>query len=123
MIMINSLKTFANFFMTTISLMTAFGVFMHDGRIDKAALTSVRYYEKPVLLSQSTVGARFRDFVATDAHTHPDHNAAKNSLMSSFSYQSPSIPPRESQHRRHLMQLMEPRGRHAFDNTNLPILA
>jgi len=121
--MLHYLKSFANLFMTSISLVTAFGVFLHDGRVDKATLTAVRYYDKPVMISPSAMGARFRDFVATDAHTHPDHNAAKRSLMSSFSYQSPSIPPRESRHRKHLMQLIEPRGRHAFDNVNLPILA
>lgn len=121
--MIDALKTTLNLFMTTISLMTAFGVFLHDGRVDKATLTAARYYDKPILITPNAVGARFRDFVATDAHTHPNHNAAKNSLMSSFSYQSPSIPPRESQHRKHLLQNIEPRGRHAFDNMNLPILA
>ena len=107
--------------MTLVTLMTAFGVFMHDGRVDKATLTAVRYYDKPVLLSAHGTGARFRDFVATDAHTHPDHNAARNSLFSSFAYQSPSIPPRDAQGRRHFRS--EPRGRHAFDNVTLPLIA
>ena len=120
--MIKILKTFANLFMTAVSLMTALGVFMHDGRVDKATLTAARYYNEPVVIAVNEVGARFRDFIATDAHTHPDRNAARANLFSSFAYQSPSIPPRESQHRKHLMQNIEPRGRHAFDNVNLPVL-
>lgn len=107
--------------MTSISLITALGVFMHDGRVDKATLTAFRIYERPSLVTGSGM-TQFKDFISTDAHTHPDHNAAK-SLFASFNYQSPSIPPREKkQLRRHLMQNFIPQGRHAFDNANLPIL-
>ena len=120
--MIQTINTIANYFMTAITLMTAFGVFLHDGRVDKATLTAAKYYDKPLVIRPVDVGGRFKDFVATDAHSHPDHNAAKSSLMSSFMYQSPSVPPRDGHNRRSLVQLLELRGRHAFDNANLPII-
>lgn len=119
--MIHHLKQIAHFIMTSVSLITAFGVFMHDGRVDKATLTAFRIYERPTLVATSGL-TQFKDFISTDAHTHPDHNTAR-SLFASFNYQSPSVPPREkSQLRRHLLQNFEPQGRHAFDNSNLPIL-
>ena len=117
-----NLKTIANHFMTTISLITALGVFTHDGRVDKAATTAlsssaVKYGSPAVRPLQ----ARMSDFASSDAHTHPDHNAANRALMSSFFYQSPSIAPRRKSHRKELARATaEPR--HAFDNANLPVL-
>ena len=67
--------------------------------------------------------ARMSDFASSDAHTHPDHNAANRALMSSFFYQSPSIAPRRRSHHKDLKRMLETPPRHAFDNTNLPILA
>ena len=67
--------------------------------------------------------ARMSDFASSDAHTHPDHNAANRALMSSFFYQSPSIAPRRKSHHKDLKRMLETPPRHAFDNTNLPILA
>lgn len=107
--------------MTFISLLTAFGVFMHDGRVDRAAVTAV---SKP---SQGTVtpgliAVRFKSFLDTDAHTHPDHNTARAAYFRSFKYQSPSVPPRREQQHKHVLSELETGGRHAFDNTNLPVL-
>lgn len=121
--MIQKFNTLANYFMTSIALLTAFGVFLHDGRIDKATLTAAKFYDEPLVIRPADVGWRFKDFVATDAHTHPDHNAARSALMSSFKYQSPSIPPRDAHNRRTVMQLAGLRGRHAFDNASLPIIS
>ena len=108
--------------MTFISLITAFGVFMHDGRVDRAAITAV---SKPVqgTITPGIIAVRFKNFLDTDAHTHPDHNAANRALMSSFFYQSPSIAPRRKSHHKDLKRMLETPPRHAFDNTNLPILA
>jgi hypothetical protein len=66
---------------------------------------------------------RFRSFVDTDAHTHPDHNAAKASLLNNFAYQSPSVPPRNQEQKRQLSQELRARGHHAFDNALLPVIA
>ena len=119
-----NLKSIANHFMTTISLITALGVFTHDGRVDKAATTAlsssaVKYGSPAVRPLQ----ARMSDFASSNAHTHPDHNAANRALMSSFFYQSPSIAPRRRSHHKELKRMLENPPRHAFDNTNLPILA
>ena len=107
--------------MTFISLITAFGVFMHDGRVDRAAITAV---SKPVqgTITPGIIAVRFKNFLDTDAHTHPDHNTAKSAYFKSFKYQSPSIPPRREQEHKHVLSDIENGGRHAFDNANLPIL-
>lgn len=118
-----NLKTIANHFMTTISLITALGVFTHDGRVDKAATTALTSSAMYGSLTVRPLQARMSDFASSDAHTHPDHNAANRALMSSFFYQSPSIAPRRKSHHKDLKRMLETPPRHAFDNTNLPILA
>ena len=107
--------------MTFLALLAAFGVFMHDGRVDRAAATAIN---KPIQIKfeDIAIGERVRTFMDGDAHTHPDHNAARASLLNSFQYQSPSIPPRNQEQKKHLMQECQPRGHHAFDNYNLPIV-
>lgn len=107
--------------MTALSLLTAFGVFMHDGRVDKATTTAVGTSGITVYAAGATIQAKFADFVATDAHTHPDHNTGRSLLNSTFAYQSPSIMPRRDSHHKQLKLFLES-GRHAFDNTNLPVL-
>lgn len=115
----------ANGMLAVVSLVTATGVFMHDGRVDKAAMTALQVsnYSNYSMANamDGTQTDKWSAFLSTDAHTHPDHNAAR-SLLHGFSHQSPSIPPREQEQKRHLMQRYEPRGRHAFDNYNLPIV-
>lgn len=109
-----------NSFIAIVSLFTATGVFMHDSRVDKAAMTALDAGKQANYKFVAT-STKFKDFVATDAHTHPDHNAAK-SLLNSFARQSPSTPPRDQEQKKHMMQRVEPRGRHAFDNYNLPVI-
>lgn len=114
-------KRIFNHLMAIVSLLTAFGVFMHDGRVDRAIVARL---ERPFegIYSAKTVVNAIKKFIATDAHTHPDHNAARSALMNSFAYQSPAIPPRKED--RHRLQLEDDLGgRHAFDNTNLPIIS
>lgn len=106
--------------MTVLSLITALGVFMHDGRVDRAAVAAL-HRPFDTIVSSHELADRVRSFVETDAHTHPDHNAAKSSLINSFAYQSPSVPPRKDRHHR-LAEAGMGGGRHAFDNANLPII-
>lgn len=116
----STIRTFAHYLMTTISLVTALGVFTHDSRVDKAATTALSQPVVTNYVATHSVLARYTDFMSSDAHTHPDHNTGK-SLLSSFFYQSPSVAPRRKSHRKELARLTaEPR--HAFDNANLPIL-
>lgn len=105
--------------LTVVSILTALGVFMHDGRVDRAVIAR---FERPFegIYSAKGAVAAIKKFAATDAHTHPDHNAAR-SLINSFVYQSPAVPPRkEDRNRLELDNELE--GRHAFDNVTLPIL-
>lgn len=117
------IQNVANWFMTSISLLTAMGVFMHDGRVDKAAMTAM---EKPFsanYVKDVNYMQRVADFVKTDSHTHPDHSAAQNLLGSTFAYKSPSVPPRNREERKNRLQIPEDVGRHAFDDVHMPILA
>ncbi len=94
---------------------------MHDGRVDKAAVAALKNEPTMSMTHQLLTVDRLAEFIKTDAHTHADHNAARQ-LMNGFSYQSPSIPPRSQEQKRHMLQRFEPRGRHAFDNYNLPVI-
>jgi hypothetical protein len=116
------MKHLSQFFqqvMTTVGLITAFGVFMHDGRVDKAYTTSLEPASSPLVLV--SVSTQMKKFIDADTHTHPDHNTGRY-LMNSFTYQSPSVPPRKEHVNKLSLRLLELGGRHAFDNTNLPLL-
>ncbi len=95
--------------MTTVSLLTAFGVFLHDGHLDKV----VTSYDSPV------DGAH----IARSGHTHTDYNASNSLLNNSFSYQSPSVPPKNRSERKHRLEFPTDFSRHAFDDELLPVLA
>ena len=117
----NTVQYITHSLMTALSIVTAFGVFLHDGRVDRAATVSL-YRPSDAARSSDELTLRMRSFTETDAHTHPDHNAAKSSLLNSFAYQSPSVPPRRDTHHKHILKQIEIGGRHAFDNANLPVL-
>jgi hypothetical protein len=112
-----------NTIMTSVSMLTALGVFLHDGRVDKAAST---VFNRSIVIysnSDAPMIQRYRSFIDTDAHTHPDHNAARSSLLNNFAYQSPSVPPNSRDQRKHHLEDLRARGHHAFDNNTLPIIA
>lgn len=97
-----------------LSLLTAAGIFLHDARIDKAAYVSREYAYKHKIASVADLG------ILSDSHIHPERAIR---TLNGLTYQSPSIHPREDKTKRYLLQNSEPRGRHAFDNYYLPIVA
>ena len=117
------IQSIANWFMTSISLLTAMGVFMHDGRVDKAAMTAMDNPFSAKYLQDTTFVQKLSNFTHTDAHTHPDHSAAQSLLSGAFGYKSPSVPPRNREERKNRLQIPEDVGRHAFDDVHMPILA
>ena len=98
-----------------LSLLTATGVFIHDARIDRAAVvpSTVSSKKAAAKVTLSELGLSGGD------HTHPEHTSR---TLSGFTYKTPNYPPREMRIKRYLMQNVEPRGRHAFDNHHLPFL-
>ena len=116
-----NIKTIANNFVAAISLITALGVFTHDGRIDRAATVAISSIVSLGYAPLGTHSSRFSDFVSTDAHTHPDHSAANRSIISNFFNQAPSIAPKRKSYRKDLNNETSP-PRHAFDNSSLPVL-
>lgn len=109
------MRKFINITLATLSLLTATGVFIHDGRIDRAT-SALRPYamRKSVDSGTSDLG------LSGNPHIHPERMGR---TLKGFAYQSPSVPPRESRSKRYMMQNYEPRGRHAFDNYCLPLVS
>lgn len=109
------MKTLIHSLAILTTLLTATGVFVHDARIDK--ITS----SKPLAAHSAPRQSKWTtsDLGLVEPHTHPEK---ANNTLSGFSYQTPTYPPREQKLKKYLMQNIEPRGRHAFDNYNLPIV-
>lgn len=108
------IQTITNWFMTILSLTTAIGVFMHDGRVDKATATALR---------DSVVYATDGALVThgSDPHAHSNFNVS-TTLLHSFAYQSPSVPPRDRHERKHRLSLNIDLSRHAFDDELMPVV-
>lgn len=116
-----ALLTLANKIIISVSILTALGVFIHDVRVDYVVIAALSH-PRVVASSQDETAQLTRGFMEADTHTHPDRNAAKGALMSSFTYQSPSVPPRRETHHKHVLRQIELGGRHLFDNANLPVV-
>lgn len=95
------------------SLLTLSGVFLHDTRLDKATVllatpVQAQYTSPPKAMLQG------------DAHTHVERSSFSQA-MHIYQTSTPGVQPR-SDERRHLMQRNVPKGHHAFDNYNLPLV-
>ena len=104
------IQTITKWLMTIFSILTAFGVFMHDGHLDKAAMTS---------FGTSIDAAQ----IGKSGHTHADYNGVHYLLTHSFAYKSPSAPPKSRSDRKRRLTLPPEFGRHAFDDILMPVLA
>ena len=116
------MQTIINYFVVLLTLCTATGVLIHDIRLDTAAYVSLskRTASKQTAKSPTNPGTDAGVSMTGDPHTHP-HNSAKT--LKGFAYKNPAYPPRENRMKKFLQQNHEPRGRHAFDNYHLPIVA
>lgn len=111
--------------MTITSVLTSLSITFHDAHAEQCVaaaathLTAVQSYAElesdghPRATSTSTL---------TSQHTHADYNPLSQTLSNTFSYQSPSVAPKRDSHHKQLLRTLEIGGRHAFDNSNLPIL-
>lgn len=104
-----TLLTFSSIFL---SLSTASGILIHDGHINQIG-------DSGHIQQVHDASAQARTDITYEAHPHPEH---QGSTLNGFSYSSPSYPPRESKYKKFLLQNAVPRGRHAFDNSFLPLL-
>lgn len=117
------MNTIINAIAVFISLFTATGVFVHEARVDRVTATSAAIRTgalKKAPVKTNPNAAPSDANISADPHIHPDHGAR---TLRGFSYKSPTAPPRAQKMKRYLMQNIEPRGRHAFDNYNLPLVA
>ncbi|MGB2787043.1 MAG: hypothetical protein WBB94_01525 [Candidatus Saccharimonadaceae bacterium] len=117
------MKRLLHIFVSTVSLFTATGLFMHEMHVDQALSTfEYRTYSRVSLTSLLTSMQLQPGKVELDMHTHVDHNPANSLLSLNNMISTPSIIPR-SDYRRHMLQNEEPKGRHAFDNIYLPLIS
>jgi hypothetical protein len=98
-----------------LSLVTAGSVFVHDTRIDKAAMAATSL-PLPTAYEESSASR----LLSGEAHTHVERVTVSQAVRD-FSSGSPRIQPRNDD-KKHLMQSRVARGHHAFDNYNLPIV-
>lgn len=95
------------------SLLTLSGVFLHDTRLDKATLLAATPIEAQYASPSKAI-------LQGDAHTHVERNSFSQA-MRIYQTSTPGVQPRNDE-RRHLMQRNVPKGHHAFDNYNLPLV-
>ena len=103
------IQTITKWLMTIISIMIVFGVFVHDGYLDKVVMIG---FDAPVDATHLGKGG----------HTHADYNGVHHLLTHSFAYKSPSAPPKSRSDRKRRLTLPPEFGRHAFDDVLMPIL-
>lgn len=114
------MQQFIKSFTVFISLFTATGVFIHDGRIDRSLTTGTQPVQS-VHAKKAPVKNPVPDS-GPDPHTHPTHASAGLKAFGQKTNPNQSYPPREQKMKKYLQQNIEPRGRHAFDNYNLPVV-
>ena len=111
--------TITAFATAAISVITSFGVAVHDTHVDQLLSRSG---SRPAIVTYREPDDQTPKPLGSGQHTHVDYNPLSHALSHTFAYQSPSIAPgREARHKQMLRQI-EAVGRHAFDNDNLPVL-
>jgi hypothetical protein len=111
---------FSNIINTTallISLVTASSVFLHDTRLDKAAIAAVSTPADVTAMYQEQ-GSKLLH--ASDAHTHVER-VSLSQTVKDLSSGNPRVQPR-NEDKKYMMQSRVRKGHHAFDNYNLPIV-
>lgn len=108
------LTNFFNSLILLTSLITAGSVFVHDTRIDRAAMAATSL---PLPTYDESNASKL---LSGDAHTHVER-VSVGQAVKDFSGGTPRIQPRNDD-KKHLMQKRVMKGHHAFDNYNLPIV-
>lgn len=107
-------QTITTALITLLSLMTATSLVTHETGIDK--LPKIKYSTGDLahieIIPETMRGG----------HAHAEYNPG-HSLINGFARHDPTAPPRTQFARKHMMQRVEPRGRHAFDNYCLPVIS
>jgi hypothetical protein len=99
-----------------ISLATASGILVHDTKIDKAASVAL---STPAIMASYDAPGKAISF-NSDVHTHIER-VSFSQTINTLNAHTPSVQPRTDD-KKHLMQKHVPRGHHAFDNYNLPLV-
>lgn len=106
---------FANFLSLILSASAFWGVVVHDLRLDRAAMAALATPSSFVEYGGPNKAFTF------DSHTHIERSVFGQAVKVYQQAATPGINPRTTD-RKHLMQKLVPKGHHAFDNYNLPIV-
>ncbi|MEO5950716.1 MAG: hypothetical protein ABIQ04_04685 [Candidatus Saccharimonadales bacterium] len=110
-------STLFNQFAVILSLFTATGIALHDTKIDKAFVTTTNIPSISRVNVESAMTAVVR---ASEPHTHVERASVAQAIHE-IQGGAPRIHPREDS-RKHVTPKNVPRGHHAFDNYNLPLV-
>lgn len=100
-----------------ISLSTMFGIVVHDTKIDQLTVAIVTV---PAVVASYDIASKVIN--PADGHTHSERMSLSQ-MVRDINNDNPRTTPRnQEKKRKYLMQRNVPRGRHAFDNYNLPIV-
>lgn len=109
------MNSLINTFIMLASLSTATGVFVHDTRLDKAAVTvmdgHMAMHDMPLKQAAGSI--------APELHPHVERGSL---AVSNLKTSNPSIQPRTPEDKRHLLQKRVARGHHPFDSYSLPVI-
>lgn len=111
-------STLLNSLLVLISLSTTTSVLLHDMRLDKMMVTALA---APVATpAYEPTNNKLVNF-STDMHTHTERHAIAQ-VIHDLKTPDPRVQPRGTEDKKHLMPRHAPRGYHAFDNYNLPLV-
>ncbi len=119
--MITFLHHIISYIMASVSVVLSFGVTVHDTQAGHVLSLRAPHRAASVYADLQVAPAKPISDLHTP-HAHADYNPLSQTLTNTFSYQSPSIAPRRDTHHKQILRVIQMGGRHAFDNTNLPIL-
>lgn len=103
-----------------IALVTVLGIAIHDTKIDSLTKFALAI---PVFIA-SYEGANMLAMMglAGDAHTHVESISVERTASRNTSLM-PKTPTRHNEEKKYRLQKNVPKGHHAFDNYNLPLVA
>ena len=102
--------------MALVGILTSCGVAVYDGQFVRVAAQSSVHASSLV-----TIDVHADTGTGHVQHAHSDYNPSGSTLSNSFQYPSPSVAPRRRSHHKQLLKMLEFGGRHAFDDTHMPL--
>lgn len=111
-------KTTTKYLSVIVAAMTFVGIALHDTKLD----TMTRFAIALPAMVATYEGAQMLHLFGGDAHTHVEKVSVSN-LAGKHTAYMPRVQIRRDETKKYRFNSGEPKGRYAFDNYNLPIIA